>query len=80
MGGALSTRVFVVTRFIGLGAPGDVGYLRGRKRPDESGHYERAPDWGIKLWALRDRAICRLALYDLYGKAVCEAQNADVVL
>ena len=31
-----------------------------------------------ELWALRDRVVCRLALFELYGNALKEAQTADV--
>ena len=30
------------------------------------------------LWALRDRVVVRLALFDLYGKALKEAKSADI--
>lgn len=32
------------------------------------------------LWAMRDRVIVRLAIFDLYGKALQEAKTADVDL
>lgn len=32
------------------------------------------------LWALRDRVIIRLTLFDGYGKAVQEAKTADIGL
>lgn len=31
-----------------------------------------------ELWDLRDRVVVRLALFDLYGKALKEAKSADV--
>ncbi|KAK3725053.1 hypothetical protein LTR37_000563 [Vermiconidia calcicola] len=33
-----------------------------------------------ELWALRDRVVCRLALFELYGRAVQEAMKAHVDL
>ena len=33
-----------------------------------------------ELFTLKDRVLCRLALFDLYGAALKEAQTADVDL
>lgn len=37
-------------------------------------------DYQDNLWALRDRVIVRLVLFDGYGKAVQEARKADIGL
>ena len=31
-----------------------------------------------ELWALRDRVVCRLAIWEVYGTAMQEAKAADV--
>ena len=41
------------------------------------GPFEGNPD---ELWALRDRVVRRLALFDKYDAALQEAKNADVDL
>lgn len=45
-----------------------------REMDDATG--ERLDD----LWAYRDRVVCRLALFELYRKAVNEAKSADIGL
>lgn len=35
-------------------------------------------DAGDELWELRDRVVSRLAIFNLYGRALMEAKNADL--
>ena len=49
----------------------------GKLHPFFSGPFEGTED---ELWAFRDHVIVRLAVFEAYGKALKEAQKAEVDL